>query len=162
MNGSMAQHESFCVRSTLHHSLLTQFYQLPELSAIYYPDILIFRSSDAFGSKILSREEWRYIDVISCAAFKSPEAKIDAEGKKVYAEERHKKTMLAKVRLIFQVAKLKSVTHVVLGTFGYLAYGNPIKEVAEIFRRVLVGDRRRMNSGSGIEEVVFAVFDEGK
>lgn len=111
LNGTMAQEESLCVRSTLYHSLKSKptFYRIPELSAIYSPDVVIFRSSEPGESKVLLRAEWFFVDVISCAAVKRPDLDEVDDGsgdgmhRKVYAHEKDKEAMTLKNRLIFQL-----------------------------------------------------------
>ena len=170
LNGARAQEESLCLRSTLYASLHDTFYRLPELSAVYSPDVLVFRSSD---NAELPKKEWFYVDVISCAALRFPETvveeRIGEDGelvkKNAYESDSQREAMMCKVRTIVQAAAQNGVTHLVLGALGCGAYRNPPAEVAGIFKRVLCGDRRRVGitvEASGIEEVVFAIFDEGE
>lgn len=98
--------------------------------------------------------------MILCAAVRGPEL-VKHGGQWRYGEERDREVMGMKVRLIFQVARSKGVKRLVLGALGCGAYGNPPEEVAGIFRRVLVGGRRRERVGGWFEEIVFAIFDEG-
>lgn len=158
LNGSIAQEEALCLRSTLYHTLNPSFYRIPEDAAIYSPDVLVFRKADL---KDLPKADWFHVDVISCAAVKNPELKKTPEGKFVYEEEKTKEKMTMKIRLILQIAKDKGVSHLVLGALGCGAYKNPPEEVAKIFKKVLLGDRRREGI-SGIDEIVFAIFDEGE
>lgn len=103
-----------------------------------------------------------FVDVISVAALRRPDVDVDAAGRKVYADERDRETMTLKVRLIFQVAREMGITRLVLGALGCGAYGNPPEEVARIFKRVICGDSRRATHAEGIEEIVFAIFDDGE
>ena len=158
VNGALAQEESLCVRSTLYPSLKGHYYRVPTTAAIYTPDVLVFRSAD-HGN--LPKSEWFYTDVISVAALKHPEIIMGPEGKLVYDVEQDKEAMVMKVRLIFQVARMKGITHLVLGALGCGAYKNPPEEVAMIFRKVIFGDRKR-SGVEGVQEVVFAIFDDGE
>ncbi|KAH8678791.1 hypothetical protein BGZ60DRAFT_370599 [Tricladium varicosporioides] len=166
IRGSLAQEESLCARSTLYAALTisppaSTFYRLPSLAAIYSPDILVFRSSDL---KDLPKKDWYYVDVITAAAVRKPdlvETKAENGEKKCMYEDKDREEMLEKVKMLFWVAKEQGVTHLVLGAWGCGAYGNPTEEVAGIFKKVLLGDRRR-ESVTGFEEVVFAVFDKGE
>lgn len=162
LKGSLAQEESLCSRSTLYPSLQESFYRLPALSAVYSPDIAVFRNSELNGTAILPKEEWAFVDVISCAALKGPDVDINAEGRKVYAREKDREIMTLKVRLILQVARENGITHLVLGALGCGAYGNPPGEVAKIFKKVICGDKRKYGYAEGIEEIVFAIFDDGE
>jgi uncharacterized protein (TIGR02452 family) len=158
LNGALAQEEALCTRSTLYPSLRENFYRIPETAAIYSPDILVFRSSSLSD---LRKADWFFVDVISCAALKGPDVAKNAEGQKVYEMESDREVMTMKVRLILQVAREKSVRRLVLGALGCGAYRNPPEEVAKIFRKVILGDKRRKGV-NGFEEIVFAIFDDGE
>jgi uncharacterized protein (TIGR02452 family) len=112
------------------------------------------------------------MDVITAAAVRMPDTR-EAEkdngvgGKvrlRVYDEETDREMMQDKVRMVLQVALDQGITHLVLGAWGCGAYGNPPEEVAKIFKKAISGDRRRPWHilGGGIEELVFAIFDEGE
>jgi uncharacterized protein (TIGR02452 family) len=166
LNGARAQEESLCLRSTLYAALHESFYRLPELSAVYSPDVLVFRSSD---NAELAKKEWFFVDVISCAALRFPETVVEEKEGKVaerrYQNDGQREAMVCRVRTVVQAAAANGVTHLVLGALGCGAYGNPPREVARIFKKVLCGDRKRRGvtvEESGIEEIVFAIFDEGE
>jgi uncharacterized protein (TIGR02452 family) len=158
LRGALAQEESLCMRSTLYSSLKDPFYRIPTLAGIYSPDILVFRSASLSD---LPKAGWYYTDVISVAAIKNPELAVGNHGRRVYDVEEDREDMVRKIRLIFQIAKQKGVRRLVLGALGCGAYRNPPEEVARIFRKVIFGDRKR-EGVQGIEEVVFAIFDEGE
>ncbi|KAL5350802.1 hypothetical protein ACLOAV_004373 [Pseudogymnoascus australis] len=162
LKGSLAQEESLCSRSTLYPSLQDSFYRLPTLSAIHSPDIVVFRNSELDGTSILPKADWKFVDVISCAALKGPDIDVDVQRKKIYAKGRDRETMTLKVRLILQIAREMGITHLVLGALGCGAYGNPPEEVARIFKKAICGDTRRAGYAEGIEEIVFAIFDDGE
>lgn len=162
LSGSTAQEESLCMRSTLYPSLRESFYGLPTLSAIYSPDIAVFRNSEPNGTAILPEAEWTFVDVISCAALRGPGVNVDAEGRKSYAKKSDRETMTLKVRMILQIAREMGITNLVLGALGCGAYGNPPEEVAKIFKKVICGDEKRSGEAEGIAEIVFAIFDNGE
>ena len=190
LNGALAQEESLCTRSTLFASLPDDFYRLPEDGAIYSPDVLVFRDAeqqdlpkqDCFFIDVISCAALRFPDLVPVERpdrarsgnggaelidsleagrlserVREREARWDYE----YADETSREAMVLKVRLILQIAKEKRITHLVLGALGCGAYGNPPTEVARIFRRVICGSRRRPGV-TGIEEIVFAIFDDGE
>jgi uncharacterized protein (TIGR02452 family) len=160
LNGSLAQEESLCMRSTLFASLNPDWYRLPDLACVYTPNVLVFRDTDF---KPLKPVDQFYVDVISVAALKNPDlTKIEKEGKEeeVYGSTKDKEMMVAKIRGLFDVAKSKGVTHLVLGALGCGAYHNPPKEVARMFKRVIDGDRKHA-AVQGITDITFAIFDEG-
>ncbi|CZR63370.1 uncharacterized protein PAC_13267 [Phialocephala subalpina] len=155
LNGALAQEETLCMRSTLYPSLSPSWYRLPELAAIYSPDILVFSSPSL---DFLPKSSWLFTDVISVAALKQPETKLSEDRTRVvYEYERDKEVMLEKIRLIFQVARGKGVRRLVLGALGCGAYGNPPEEVGRMFKKVILGDRKR-NGVEGVDEIVFAIY----
>jgi uncharacterized protein (TIGR02452 family) len=166
LSGAVAQEETLCMRSTLYPALNTSWYRLPEDALIYTPSVLVFR--DNLNSD-LPKSQYYYTDIISCAALKNPDViKVrikNADGDVLeerweYEDSRDKETMVLKVRHMLQVAKENGVTHLVLGALGCGAYRNPPEEVARIFRREILGGRGRKGF-EGLEEISFAIFDEG-
>ncbi|KAG9246452.1 hypothetical protein BJ878DRAFT_478320 [Calycina marina] len=127
----MAQEESICLRSTLHASFKETYYRIPEPSAVYSPDILVFRVS---STDELPKNEHFFVDVISVAAILGPNV---------------------------VVAREKGCGKLVLGALGCGVFRNPPEEVARIFKKVIFGGRKRAGV-KGVEEVVFAIFDEGE
>jgi uncharacterized protein (TIGR02452 family) len=157
-NGSLAQEESLCMRSTLYHSLKSSFYRLPELCAVYSPDVAVFRD---FDLRDLPKSEWYFTDVISVAALKQPELKWNVDRTRLtYEYPQDRDLMVEKIRLIFQVMAKKGIKRVVAGALGCGAYGNPPEEVASLFRKVILGDKKR-HGVKCVDEIVFAIFDDG-
>ncbi|KAN0096728.1 DUF2263 domain containing protein [Hyaloscypha variabilis] len=165
LSGAVAQEETLCMRSTLYPSLNPSWYRLPEDSLIYTPSVLVFRNH---LNADLPKSEYYYTDIISCAALRNPDVvKVKVTNKDGEVEERwefedgrDKEATVLKVRHILQVAREKGVTHLVLGALGCGAYHNPPEQVARIFRREILGGRGRRGV-EGIEEICFAIFDEG-
>ncbi|CZT06845.1 uncharacterized protein RAG0_12479 [Rhynchosporium agropyri] len=158
LRGALAQKEALCVRSTLHPSLDPSFYRIPLLAAIYSPDVLVFRGSDLVD---LPKFDWFHTAVIICAALRQPDVEKGKDGKMIYSDKKEREVMMDKIRLIFQIAKDKGITHLILGALGCGAYRNPPEEVAVMFRKVLL-EGRRHEGVTGIEEVTFAIFNEGE
>jgi uncharacterized protein (TIGR02452 family) len=88
------------------------------------------------------------------------EVEVEVEERWEFEDGRDKEATVLKVWHILQVAKEKGVTHLVLGALGCGAYYNPPEQVARIFRREILGGRGRKGV-EGIEEICFAIFDEG-
>ena len=158
LTGAVAQEEALCMRSTLYAALDNSFYRIPEEAVIYSPDILVFRSANI---KDLPKADWFFYDVISCAAIRRPDVMKDDEGKKAYENEEDREVMTKKIRMILQVAKEKGISHLVLGALGCGAFQNPPEDVARIFKKIILGDRRHP-AFDGMEEIVFAIFDNGE
>ncbi|KAJ7628544.1 hypothetical protein FB45DRAFT_834462 [Roridomyces roridus] len=159
LSGANSQEESLCMRTTLYAGLQESFYRLPELGCVLSPDICVFRSPDS--ADVNPAAEWWYFDVISCAAVRQPDVTENGE----YADPAQRDLMREKIKRILRVAASKDCNcrRVVLGAFGCGAFGNPPQEVADLFRRVLLG---RDGSGVGnrggefvgcFDEIIFAI-----
>jgi len=134
LTGATSQEESLFMRSTLYPSLREEFYRIPDDALIYTSDVLVFRAQNLSP---LPKSDRFFIDIISCAALRFPEVE---DGR--YAVEADREVMVMKVRLIIRAASMKGCKRIVLGALGCGAYSNPIREVAEIFRRVIYGSSR--------------------
>jgi len=88
LSGAMAQEESLCMRTTLLPSLKDEFYRLPELGAVYTPDVLVFR--DEAGSDLEKRDRW-FVDCVSAAMLRFPEVEDipDSEVNQLAQETRN-------------------------------------------------------------------------
>jgi uncharacterized protein (TIGR02452 family) len=164
LSGANSQEESLCMRTTLYASLQEGFYRLPELGCVYTQDVCVFRGaygdmSHKAASDINPAAEWWFVDVISCAAVRGPD--VDEDGH--YSDAAQRDLMREKIRRVFRAAAAQGRRRLVLGAFGCGAFGNPPAEVAQLFRRVLLG---RDGSGVGtrggefvgcFDEVTFAI-----
>jgi len=99
--------------------------------------------------------EWWFVDVISCAAVRGPD--VDEQGR--YADDAQRDRMREKIKCVLRAAVAQRCRRLVLGAFGCGAFGNPPMEVAQLFRRVLLG--REGNRGGEFagyfDEVTFAI-----
>ncbi|KAF8208270.1 hypothetical protein K438DRAFT_1813712 [Mycena galopus ATCC 62051] len=161
LSGANSQEESLCMRTTLYASLQEGFYRLPELGCVYTQDVCVFRGSygdsesqPPKASNINPVADWWFVDVISCAAVRGPD--VDEHGN--YCDSAQRDLMREKIKCVFRAAVAQGCRRLVLGAFGCGAFGNPPAEVAELFRRVLLG---RNGSGVGNKGGEFAgCFDE--
>ncbi|KAI1200661.1 hypothetical protein F5X97DRAFT_340154 [Nemania serpens] len=177
LNGATSQEESLCMRTTLLPALRDEFYRLPELGVVYTPDVLVFRSAgaSAVGSTgddendVLPKNDRWFVHVASAAMLRLPETE---DGR--YAKAADRELAERKMRAVLRVLCAAGCNRVVLGAWGCGAYGNPVAEIAEAWRRVL---RRRGGRKGGrdkkprtrdkeawgafIDEVVFAIKDPG-
>jgi len=80
-----------------------------------------------------------------------------------YAVEADQETMLGKIRIIMRVAAGRGCKRLVLGALGCGAYDNPVRQVAEMFGKVIHGNTMsgKGESWDGVEEVVFAIRGTG-
>ncbi|KAJ6481652.1 hypothetical protein C8R45DRAFT_308393 [Mycena sanguinolenta] len=164
LSGANSQEESLCMRTTLYASLQEDFYRLPELGCVYTQDVCVFRgaygnSQPKAASDINPAADWWFADIISCAAVRGPD--VDDHGS--YSDPAQRDLMREKIKCVFRVAAMHGRRRLVLGAFGCGAFGNPPAEVAQLFRRVLLG---RDGSGVGnrggefvgcFDEVTFAI-----
>ncbi|KAK1533372.1 hypothetical protein CPAR01_10080 [Colletotrichum paranaense] len=167
VNGAGSQEESLCMRTTLLPSLKDEHYRLPELGAIYTPDVLVFRDEDA-DDVLEKRDRW-FVDCISAAMLRNPEIERDEDtGFSHYLQEKDRQLILQKMKIVLRICQLKGIKKIVLGAWGCGAYGNPVAEVAKAWKKALLprNDGKGKKKGnketwSGIEAVVFAIKDTG-
>ncbi|EMD87747.1 hypothetical protein COCC4DRAFT_143311 [Bipolaris maydis ATCC 48331] len=167
--GATSQEEFLCARTTLLPSLKEQYYRLPEYGGIYTPDVLVFRSPGPLGDghgELPPTERW-YVDVVSAGMLRFPELEGEEDEEKRLGRM-DREVVERKIRGVLRIAEQKGVSRLVLGAWGCGAYGNPVRDVAEAFRKVLdggvAGSKKKSRDGaggienwSGIEEVVFAI-----
>ncbi|EXF75312.1 hypothetical protein CFIO01_02899 [Colletotrichum fioriniae PJ7] len=167
VNGAGSQEESLCMRTTLLPSLKDEYYRLPELGAVYTPDVLVFRDEDA--DDVLEKKDRWFVDCISAAMLRNPEIERDEDtGFSHYVQEKDRQLILEKMKIVLRICQLKGIKKVVLGAWGCGAYGNPVAEVAKAWKKALLprNDGKGKQKGNketwaGIEEIVFAIKDAG-
>ncbi|KAF9879654.1 hypothetical protein CkaCkLH20_03197 [Colletotrichum karsti] len=167
INGAGSQEESLCMRCTLLPSLKDEWYRLPELGAIYTPDILVFR--DEGVEEVLEKKDRWFVDCISAAMLRNPETERDeSTGFSHYVNDADRQLVQEKMKMLLRICEAKNIEKVVLGAWGCGAFGNPVGEVATAWRRVLLprNDNKSKKKGgketwNGIKEVVFAIKDAG-
>lgn len=158
------------MRTTLLPSLRDEFYRLPELAVVFSPDVLVFRDA---GGADLRKTERIFVDVLTAGMLRFPDVVQRSDeredGIERYAKDSDREQVLAKMRAVIRVAAGKKATSLVLGAWGSGAYGNPVREIAESWKKVLLGSRkerkRRANGEQAaarwgsIENIVFAIKD---
>lgn len=164
LRGAKAQEESLCMRSTLYPSLRTQWYRHKPDTVIHTPDVLVFKSPSP-DLKLLEPSDQIYVDVISCAAPRHPDVKQLSDGTLKYDDPKDEEAMALKIKYIMRTVVKTSATHVVLGAIGCGAYRNPIKEVAGMMRRCLLGRGKGRPldedwAAAGVKSIVFAILDD--
>lgn len=166
LNGATSQEESLCMRTTLLPSLKDDYYRLPELGAVYAPDVLVFRDEKA--DHVLEKMDRWFVDCISAAMLRGPETEHDEAGREIYSNEKDRELIVQKMRMVMRICQAKGVKRVVLGAWGCGAYGNPVGEVAAAWRKVFLPEKERkgkrkgsLETWDGVEDVVFAIKDAG-
>lgn len=138
LTGATSQEESLCLRTTLHPALHEEFYRLPDVGAVYTPDVLVFRGWDEHATD-LSKHERFYIDVITAAMLRFPDVdEVDGSFKR-YANSQDRDLAERKMRAVMGIARSKGISQLVLGAWGCGAYGNPVNEIASLWQKVLLG-----------------------
>jgi uncharacterized protein (TIGR02452 family) len=138
LTGATSAEESLCARTTLLPSLKESYYRLPEYGGIYTHDVLVFRSALPLGDSAgeLSPNERWYVDVISAGMLRFPELE-GKEDEEKRLSKKDKEIVESKIRGVLRIAEQKGVKGLVLGAWGVGAYGNPVRDIAEAFARVL-------------------------
>ncbi|KAK5704060.1 hypothetical protein LTR97_003073 [Elasticomyces elasticus] len=169
LEGANSQEEFLCARTTLYPSLWDSFYRLPEVGGVYTPDVLVFRDSSPEANELLKRDRF-FVDVISAGMIRFPEMRVRPDEKVeggcscgVSYCDRDRELVTRKMKAVMRIAQSRGAERLVLGAWGCGAYGNPVKEVAKIWRKVIAGSVRQRRPNverwQGINEVVFAIPD---
>lgn len=156
MTGASAQEESLCYRSSLSVTLKNHFYPMPESAVVHSPKVVIIRTGQKDGSKLMDLskpETLPVVSVISSAALRHPQ--LNAAGKYKFPGDRV--SMKSKMRSILRVAAWKQHRRLVLGAFGCGAFRNPQEEVATMWAEVF---EEPEFSGGWWESVIFAVMKD--
>lgn len=142
LEGTTAQEEQICYRSTLAITLKGEYYPLPdvypaepgyeatdEVGCVYSPDVVINRRGEAGGYQELPEEEIGVVAVISVAG-------VDLRGWEGWNRE-VEEIKRDKIRLLLRVAARRGMRRLVLGALGCGVFRCPPEEVAGVFRGVL-------------------------
>ncbi|KAL7812718.1 hypothetical protein V8C26DRAFT_406373 [Trichoderma gracile] len=162
LTGATSQEEWLCSRTTLYPSLREEFYRLPEVSAVYTPDVLVCKSWEEEPSDLKPVNQF-FIDVVTAAMLRLPDTEPNQQGQLVYSEQKDRDMVLAKMRCVMRILRAKHINRVVLGAWACGAYGNPVEEIASAWRRVLLGPSTRRAHGAEVYddlEIVFAIKGE--
>ncbi|KAK5115801.1 hypothetical protein LTR85_009395 [Meristemomyces frigidus] len=176
LDGANSQEEFLCCRTTLYPSLWDSFYRLPELGGVWTPDVLVFRDSTPEANELPKRDRY-FVDIISAGMLRFPDTvnrgrsddQLGSGGGRcscgVSYCDRDRELVTRKMKAVLRLAQLKGAEKLVLGAWGCGAYGNPVKEIAKIWRKVVVGSPRQRRPNAeiwpGIKEIVFAIPDRG-
>ncbi len=152
LKGSRAQEESLCRCSTLYSTLdrkwlYDQYYTVNRNrgdarysdACIYSPGVIICKTDDSIPVR-MKKEDWRQVDVISCAA-----PNLRRRPSNMYNPGAGKPLSLTEEELfdihvkraghIFRVAAANHVDLLVLGAFGCGAFQNDPRVVARAYRQ---------------------------
>ncbi|KAF2486221.1 hypothetical protein BDY17DRAFT_291090 [Neohortaea acidophila] len=162
LEGANSQEEFLCARTTLYPSLWDSFYRLPDVSGIYTPDVLVFRDHLPEAND-LSKNSRFFIDVISSSMFRFSDARAEGCSCSLSYCDKHRDLSLRSMRAVLRIAQSKGAEKLVLGAWGCGSHGNPVKEVAKNWRKVIAGAPRQKRPNAerweGIDEIIFAIPD---
>lgn len=187
LNGATSQEEFLCTRTTLLPTLRDEWYRLPEVGGAWSPDVCVFRVPKMEGGdQELGRRDRFFVDIVSAGMLRFPEVlekpigspvgSVDGteddeelvETEKVYANEADRELVLKKIRGVMRILQAKGAERVVLGAWGCGAYGNPVREIAILWKKALLGKARKGKSKDPValgsewkplKEIVFAIKD---
>lgn len=156
--GSVAQEECIC-RCTNLYSILSKkeifnsFYlinrnrhnTLYSDSTVYTPNVYIIKSDIEFP-EILPKNQWKTVNIITCAAPNLKELKINDKQ----LLEIHK----SRAKQIISTAIVNNNTKIVLGAFGCGAFRNNPEIVARAYKEVLIDEE----FAKYFDEIIFAVL----
>lgn len=141
--GSSSQEECLCRCSSLYSNIsrvdcVNKFYAphkakgnvLANDDIIYTPDVVVFRRDDG---KILLKQDWKMVDVITCAA---PNLGIPLFNIEMPKEEL-KSIHMQRGRRILEVAAANECNTIILGAFGCGAFANSPEVVADAYKTIL-------------------------
>ncbi|KAF3934364.1 hypothetical protein ABW19_dt0205530 [Dactylella cylindrospora] len=156
-----APEEALARRSNLVQTLTTTedgrpaaHYPLPEKGGLFSPRVAIIRGGPEQNYQLWDESEWRSVSVISVAPVRRP--KVDETGL-AYSFPQERELQREKMRAILRMAAYQGISDICLSPFGCGSYRNPVEEVCQIWKELLLG------SGSEFEgwfrNVLFAVAD---
>lgn len=159
-NGSGAQEEQICFRTTLIATLNPRFYPVRSDECIYSPRVWVFKENEsAEFAPVATKDNTTLpmVSVISMAASENPA--LDKSGATVrYASQAQRSLMQEKMRMVLRVAALNLHGRLILGAIGCGVFGHPVHEVAECWKTVL----QEKEFKGWFNVIVFAVFDRGE
>ncbi|KAK6524585.1 hypothetical protein TWF281_011488 [Arthrobotrys megalospora] len=140
-----APEEALARRSNLVKTLMTgddgleamHHYPLPERGGLFSPRVAVIRGGPEQNYAMWEEKEWRSVSVISVA----PERELQRE----------------KMRAVLRMAAYQGISDICLSPFGCGSYKNPVDEVCQIWKELLLG--RGSEFEGWFRNVLFAVAD---
>ena len=161
LDGSLAQEEAMCYRSSLSFTLKFKYYPIPEAGGIYSPTVVVVRENRSSGHGLMDLTKPNDLPVFSCvsaAAVRGPAIEKDAGGCERYKRAGDRETMKEKMRVVLRIAAVRGHRVLVLGALGCGAFANPRGEVVKCWKEVFSESEFQ---GGWWEQVVFAVMESG-
>lgn len=164
VNGSGAQEENLCRRTSLHRSIFcygeyptkyglptaTQHYPMDHTyGGIYTPNVMVIKDTEDNRYQLLDTPF--KIDVISVAGVNNPD--LDENG---LFTPQIAETIRCKIRTILRLGLRHDNDSLVLGALGCGAFHNPPEQIAELFKQVL----NEAEFKNKYRRIIFAVIDD--
>jgi uncharacterized protein (TIGR02452 family) len=145
--GSGAQEECIFRRSNYYKHLTKNFYPIHDADVVLSKDVVFIKENEAKGNPLMKNSI--KMDIMAIPALKFPQ--MDKTFNK-YLNKRDYELMERKVQTMFKLAIRYKYDVVVLSAFGCGAYGNPPREVVDIFKKYI------QKYKGYIKHIVFAVL----
>lgn len=116
----------------------------------YVPNVTVFRDSLEYGYRLIDIP-WS-INIIAVPAIPNPKLRCIPHND-MFLSDIDISISLDKIRTIFKIAILQKQQNLVLTAWGCGAYGNPPKDIATLFRQVLIEEEYQMY----FDNIVFAI-----
>ena len=147
--GTPAQEESICRRTNLVSCFSRMNYPIPEFGSFYVKNLGIIRDTEKnnynYFDSIIT------VDCVLSAAYHGPP--IDDEDKLC---DGYRARTRVKIEQILNAFLENGNYNIVLGAFGCGAFGNPVGDIANIFKEVLSSKQYE----GRFENVIFAVLKD--
>lgn len=139
------QEENLCRRSTLYQSLTHVKYPMMTDEIFYSPNVKVFLDID------YKKCNWYDVSVITAAAKQDP--KVNKDGN---LDKREVDELEIIIFNIISTAILHGHKNLVLGAIGCGVFNNPPREVAKVFKRILLHGDHLIKY---FDNVIFAIYE---
>jgi uncharacterized protein (TIGR02452 family) len=150
-HGAKAQEEVLFRCSNYDLCTNRKFYPLADDEFVITEDVSIIKDQD-----YNRLSEYVQFDFIAMAAPRKPSLVYNEDGDPDYMDQKDKELMHDKIDAIFRYAVYQNKGSLVLGALGCGAYGNPVKQVRDMFQQAINKYRYYFDN------ITFAVLAEGK
>lgn len=149
LRGTNGQEESVCRRTNIAALFGSMVYPIPEYGSFYVHDSLILRDSERNSYAMLAAAV--RADCVLAAAYHDPPS--DAKDRLC---DGYRERTRRKINAILNAFLANDCHNVVLGAFGCGAFGNPVGDIAALFREALADEPY----AHAFRRIVFAVLKE--